>query len=142
VIAKKFQLLKKDSKFSINPPLIIPHFVTRRTEMLFNKFRANFTALSDDCSRHGFDVLPFCTCGSRENYFHFFYECINYSALRTDLLNDLTPLINTPLDNVKRNKDAAVNLLLFGGNLLLNSKNPQTVFDITSNFIIKSKRFV
>lgn len=126
---------------SLNPPLIIPHFVNRRHEILFNKFRGGFTSLADDLVRHNYNVSHLCECGVRENYFHYFFVCQRYVEMRIDLISEITPLLNRPLDLVKRNKGNAVDCLIFGSDYLLNPLNPQPIFDATINYIIKTKRF-
>ena len=61
--------------------------------------------------------------------------------LRVDFENELQPLLNAPINNIKRNKDAAVNLLLFGNEFFHHKDNFQRLFDLTLKFIVDSKRF-
>ena len=115
------------------PSLVIPkHYYSgnRKANILLARLRMGCSVLNDDLYRIGVTNSPSCSCGARkENAFHFFMTCPNYSVLRQQLHADM----------IKYTK-YSIGTILYGDKTKCDKTNSDIVH-LVHNFILDSNRF-
>ena len=101
------------------------------------KMTITHARLRHQCSTLNYDLFrcnliddPKCGCGNPcENAFHYFFECLNYTHSREDLLNALRPITEINLD-----------IILFGNELVTPDEN-MIIFQAVHQYIQATHRF-
>ena len=121
----------------------IPVIHERSLEILFNKFRSNFTDLNADKFRHNLSPTKYCPyCPNVvEDYFHFFFSCPKYCLARTTFLDNLSPALTIDTRSFVLQKNLNVKTILFSSHLVKDSFDLDKFFNITCSFIDDSLRF-
>ena len=116
----------------LNDP-IVPRFYfgnNRFSEIIHTKIRLEISDLQADLVKRHLAEDSICQCGYRcENAHHYLFDCPNFNDARDATLNQIDRT-NYRLD-----------ILLYGNRTNTLSEN-QDLFEIVSNYIVMSKRFV
>ena len=136
-----FYSFRKFLSKSIRP---IPNFLFDAYDphgiKLLTRLRVGLSHLREQKFRHGFNdtIDPFCPCNMEiESVSHFFLRCLNYTNLRTDLMNELMKINPNFL---QYNHDHLTEILLYGDKNLTHLINTE-IINLSISFIIKSGRF-
>lgn len=106
----------------------------RKLNIILTQLRCYASFLNYDLFRVNIISSPVCSCGAhREDSYHFFFDCPNYTQIRYTLMQNLLWLPN----------DYAINLqLLTSGNSNLTDDQNETIFKHVYEYIKKSERFL
>ena len=136
-----FYSFRKFLSKSIRP---IPNFLFDAYDphgiKLLTRLRVGLSHLREQKFRHGFNdtIDPFCPCNMEiESVSHFFLRCLNYTNLRSDLMNELMK-INPNFSQY--NHDHLTEILLYGDKNVTHLINTE-IINLSISFIIKSGRF-
>ena len=120
------------SKYVNTPkPPVYFSYGTRLLNIIHTKLRHS-CILNYDLYRRNIVDSPLCSCGIREDTYHFFFICSKYSTARYKLM-----------DNLLRLNDLVVidtHLLLWGDNALSTELN-NCIFSYVQKYIHETKRF-
>ncbi len=118
----------------LNKPTIqIPkHYYSgsRKPNIILARLRMGCSELNDDLYRIGVTGSPACSCGARrENPFHFFMTCPNYTFIRQQLHAEIITL-----------SKYSIGTILYGDKTKSDEVN-RDIVNLVHNFIIDSNRF-
>lgn len=106
----------------------------RLDQILHTRLRTECSSLNQHLFKRNLVLSPNCACGDVENNEHFLLVCPRYNVIRNDLLNTISNLITTAIQNI------STDLLLFGDREL-SVQNNTRIFKAVQDYIKKSKRF-
>ena len=108
---------------------------------LLSRLRLGLSHLNEHKFNHGFrdTINPLCNCSLEiESVSHFFLRCLNFTTIRTTLMNNIYAIDNSIIN---LNENSFINLLLYGDESSYNSEVNTQILTVTIEYIIDSQRF-
>ena len=108
---------------------------------LLSRLRLGLSHLNEHKFNHGFrdTINPLCNCSLEiESVSHFFLRCLNFSTIRTTLMNNIYAIDNSIIN---LNENSFISLLLYGDESSYNSEVNTQILTVTIEYIIDSQRF-
>ena len=115
-----------------NDPIVPPFYfeIGRKAEIIHTKLRLEISDLQDDLVKRHLANDSSCRCGhTRENAYHYFFECPFYLLIRTNTISKLD------------HNDYTLNCVLHGNFNKTLAENVD-IFQLVNEYISQSNRFV